>query len=259
MPSLLYTFDVALNKGTKGKADPWDWGSGGGIVAAALGATKLGIDDSICAFKGLVSKAFKKRTGVDIPILGKLIMAHHHGKYKTSGLEAVLKDTFGHGHLFGAPLNQGLIRNLKVGVIATSSNRQTFLLTNYNRPPPERKSGKTIDIGSNEDADEEDIDDADDCGDMMYDIARAPTGKETGERKSTLYPTGGTRNSGVSIIYDSHLVDIYAGLSEVGDREGSDRIPRQSIDADEWDGSSGDCEDGYSDIADSRRSCYCSG
>lgn len=156
-------------------------GSGGGIVAAALGATKLDIDQGISAFKGLANKAFKKRTGVDIPILGKLIVAQHHGKYKTSALETVLKDIFGHDHLFGSPVNQGRVQNLKVGVIATSSNRQTILLTNYNRPPPERKSGKTIDIGSNEEADEKDID-ADDYSDIMYDNARVSTSSERGFR-----------------------------------------------------------------------------
>lgn len=238
------------------KADHWDWESGGGIVAAALGATQLGIDQGISAFKGLANKAFKKRTGVDIPILGKLIMAHHHGKYKTSGLEAVLKDVFGHNHLFGAPVNQGLIRNLKVGVIATSSNRQTFLLANYNRPPLERKSGKTMDIGSNEEADEEDID-IDDYSDIVYDTARHSTGKETGEKK-TSYPTG-TRNSGASILHDPHLVDIYPDLPEADDWERSGEIPRSSTEADEWDGSSGDCEDSYSDIGDSRRYSSSSG
>lgn len=250
---MLFISDAVLNKS---KTDHWDWESGGGIVAAALGATKLGIDQGISAFKGLASKAFKKRTGVDIPILGKLIMAHHHGKYKTSGLETVLKDIFGHDHLFGAPVNQGLIRNLKVGVIATSSNRQTFLLTNYNRPPLERKSGKTIDIGSNEEVDEEDID-ADDYSDIMYDTARTPTRKETVERNGSLYPTG-ARNSGASILYDPYLVDVCTDLPGVNDQEEVEKIPRQSTEADECDGSSGDFEDSYSEITDSRRYCYSS-
>lgn len=254
MPSLLYASHEVLNNGTKSKTDHWDCGSGGGIVAAALGATKLNIDQGISAFKELASKAFKKRTGVDIPILGNLIVAQHHGKYKTSRLEAVLKDIFGHDHLFGAPVNQGCMRNLKVGVIATSSNRQTFLLTNYNRPPPERRSGKTIDIGSNDEADEKDID-ADDYSDIMYDTARVSISNERGERSSSLYPTG-DRISGTSISSDSPSVGIHTELPEVDNLKESVKTPRQSTIADEWDGSLGDCENNYSEMADSRRYCY---
>lgn len=249
---------MVLTKGTKSKTDHWEWGSGGGIVAAALGGKQLGIDEGVCAFKGLATKAFKKRTGVDIPILGKLIMAHHHGKYKTSGLEIVLKDIFGHDYLFGGPVNRGLIPNLKVGVVATSSSRQTFLLTNYNRPPLERKLHKTIDIGSNEEADEEDIDN-EDYSNVMDDIACAPTDKETGERSSNFYQTG-TRHSRPSIIYDSQGVNIYTDLPEIDNREGSEKISRQSTEVDhQSEGSSDNWEDSYNEFADSRKHCYSSG
>lgn len=255
MPFLLYKSHEVLNKSN---TDDWNWGSGGGIVAAALGATKLDIDQGISAFKGLASKAFKKRTGVDIPFLGKLIVAHHHGKYKTSGLEAVLKDIFGHDHLFGARVNEGRIQNLKVGVIATSSNRQTILLTNYNRPPPERKSAKTIDVRNSEEADERDID-ADDRSEIMYDNARVSTSKETGERTSFSSNRTGSRDAANGTPCDPHFVAMCTDLPEVYNPEESVKSPRQSTEAGEWDGSSGNFEDSHSEIVDSRRYSYSSG
>lgn len=91
-------------------------------------------------------------------------MAHHHGQYKTSGLESVLKDVFGHDLIFGADIggHNGIIPGLKVGVTATSSSRHAFLLTNYNRSPPEQKSPtSTPAAGEGEEQDDDiDIDDS---------------------------------------------------------------------------------------------------
>lgn len=93
-------------------------------------------------FEEFASKSFVPRPLVSWPILGKLVLAHHHGRYKTSSLQNVLKNAFGDESIFGAALDSNLcttVPGLKVALTATSSNRKPCLLTNYNRPPPERK------------------------------------------------------------------------------------------------------------------------
>lgn len=120
----------------------WQLRSGGGLVAAGIGLKRLSIEKSIQMFKEFASKSFVPRPLVSWPILGKLVLAHHHGRYKTSSLQDVLKSAFGDESIFGAALDSNLcttVPGLKVALTATSSNRKPCLLTNYNRPPPERK------------------------------------------------------------------------------------------------------------------------
>lgn len=255
--SFSHMLPLWLSMCTKPKADHRDWESGGGIVATSLGVMQLAIDDCINLFKDLAGKAFKKRTGVELPILGKLILAHHHGKYKTSGLESVLKNIFGYDELFGAPVGNGFRSNLKVGVIATSSGRNTCLLTNYNRPPPEQKPGKVTDTQSDEEADDEDID-ADSNRSIENNITNALAGGEKAENSSGISRPG-TSDSRTSITQGLPKAGIYTDLPEVDPRTSSEKMHRQPTEVDQWDESSDTCEDKHTESADSRKHSYFSG
>lgn len=175
---------------------------------------RFGIDDSIYSFKDLAAKAFRKHTAVELPLLGKFILAHHHGKYRTSGLENVLLDIFGHDHLFGAPAGEGLKSNLKVGVVATSSSRQTILLTNYNRPPLEQKSGRPMDIEKTEE--EQEYNNMEENS-PITDIPPAPVRRESGEIGGRP-PFAGAHDSRTTLVDTVVVENIYTDLPEVDHR-----------------------------------------
>lgn len=96
---------------------------------------QFNIDKAISVFKTLAHKAFIKRQGTDIPLIRHLVVAHHHGLYRTSPLEMTLKEVFREDPIFGAPLDtkKQIVKNLKVAVTMTS-HRNSFLVGNYNRP-----------------------------------------------------------------------------------------------------------------------------
>lgn len=104
------------------------------------------VDECIEKFRMLCEKAFTRRTGGSLPIVGALVDNYHHSKYQTSTLDQALMTAFSEElHLFGGqrPADMG-VSPLKVAVTATSlAGNKTYLLSNYNRPESGRSSGKT--------------------------------------------------------------------------------------------------------------------
>lgn len=211
---------------------------------------RFGIDDSIKSFKDLAAKAFRKHTAVELPLLGKFILAHHHGKYRTSGLENVLLDIFGQDHLFGAPGGEGLKPNLKVGVVATSSSRQTILLTNYNRPPLEQKSGRPMDIEKTEE--EQEYTNTEENGPITEDIAPAPVRRESGEMKPRLL-FAGAHDSRTSLVDTLVEENIYTDLPEVDHRTTNEKEAGQFSEVNQLDPHEDNYLTGHPETGNSRK------
>jgi len=103
-------------------------------VAAGLGIKKFQTQECIEKFQQVSKQAFTKRTGVG-SILGPLIEAQHHSRYKTTNLAEALQKVFGEKTLlFGGQSDPASKSTARVGVSSTTSSGRAFLLANYQRP-----------------------------------------------------------------------------------------------------------------------------
>jgi len=102
-----------------------------------LGIKKFSTKECIEMFQQVSKQAFTKRTLVDGllgPILGPVIEAQHHSRYKTTKLTKALQEVFGEKTiLFGGQSNPASKSTVRVGVSTTTSGGSAFLLANYQR------------------------------------------------------------------------------------------------------------------------------
>ncbi|KAF8538719.1 acyl transferase/acyl hydrolase/lysophospholipase [Trichophaea hybrida] len=106
--------------------------SAGGIVALGMGVGRMSADQASELINQYAKTAFTKRTGFGIPGVRHLVEAVHHGRFETTGLNDVLKQSFAEqGKIFGQVRSE---KELKVGVTLTSSSGSPYFVANYNRP-----------------------------------------------------------------------------------------------------------------------------
>ncbi|CUS11969.1 unnamed protein product [Tuber aestivum] len=109
--------------------------SGGGIVAAGLGIGKFSIAECIQKFRQVSKQAFVKRPGIG-SIIGPVIEAQHHSRYRSVNLDRALQNAFGEKSLlFGGQRDPTGEPTTRVGVSTTTSTGRAFLLANYQRSP----------------------------------------------------------------------------------------------------------------------------
>lgn len=110
--------------------------STGGILALGLGAKNWTVSTCIGQFKEMCHTAFSKQKMIGAPVLEKISMTYHGSMYKTKPFEALLKERFEEGPLFGGKTNSSEMVT-KVAVTSTTViAQQAVILTNYNRPDP---------------------------------------------------------------------------------------------------------------------------
>jgi hypothetical protein len=97
----------------------------------------------------LCDKAFTRRTGGGLPLLGRVISSYHHSRYETTAIEEALKLAFSEDELlFGGKKYQSLEDQevnfgCKVAVTTTSANtNSTVVLSNYNRMTSENSTSQ---------------------------------------------------------------------------------------------------------------------
>jgi hypothetical protein len=111
-------------------------GSGsGGLIA--LGLTTRGWSVKKCMFhvERIFSQAFNKRTGRNLPGIGKLLESASKEKYDTAALEYSLKEAFGEDELLFGALNSrdSPASTSDVAVVANTATGTPVLLASYNR------------------------------------------------------------------------------------------------------------------------------
>jgi hypothetical protein len=103
----------------------------------ALGLTTSGWPAEKCSYfiDRICSQAFSRRTGRDIPGIGRLLEAYSKTKFSTEALEAALKGSFQEDQLlFGGSRGHDEHTSVaKVAVTATTSNGNVAVFGNYNR------------------------------------------------------------------------------------------------------------------------------
>ena len=100
--------------------------STGGIIALGLGVENWTVDTCIQKFTKLVDKAFIPRIAPGIRFGGS--------KYRTGGIEQVLKESFKDEYLFGGRKEHSSSYYRRVAVTATNSTGDSAVIfTNYNR------------------------------------------------------------------------------------------------------------------------------
>jgi hypothetical protein len=90
-------------------------------------------------FQDFAKKAFTKRRGSDFPGIKYLVEVVNEGRFETTGLNAVLKESFGQARIFGEARNLSGRKELKVGVTMTSSTGHPYFAANFNRPMLEKR------------------------------------------------------------------------------------------------------------------------
>jgi patatin-like phospholipase/acyl hydrolase len=109
--------------------------STGGLVALGLVSRNWSVSTCINNFTELCKKAFTRRFGGNIPIIGWLVDNINHSKYETTPLHEALQEAFSEDqYLFGGQrLDQNWSSPVKVAVTTTSSSSSPVVLANYNR------------------------------------------------------------------------------------------------------------------------------
>jgi hypothetical protein len=93
----------------------------------------MSVAEATNMFKSFARKAFSLRWGAGVPLFGRVIQLKYHSQYESKGLEASLKESFGHRLLFGGKRDLQSSSRCKVAVTTTDTNREARLLSNYNR------------------------------------------------------------------------------------------------------------------------------
>jgi hypothetical protein len=115
-------------------------------VALGLAVMGWSVDYSIARFEELCTKAFTKRLGSNIPLLGSIIEGIHHSRYQTAPLQLALQNAFSKDNLlFGGHRGaKSSIPAVKVAVTSFSlADKKTYILSNYNRPGKIQNPSKT--------------------------------------------------------------------------------------------------------------------
>ena len=97
----------------------------------------MSIEDCIDSFQSLCQKAFTRRTGSNLPLLGWLVDNYNHSKYETKPIEDALQETFDKKQLLfgGEQLTIPPGCPVKVAVTSTSAGGgRPVVFSNYNRP-----------------------------------------------------------------------------------------------------------------------------
>ncbi|KAL8726779.1 MAG: hypothetical protein Q9181_005928 [Wetmoreana brouardii] len=116
----------------------------GGIIALGLVAKGWSVETCTNQFERLCGKAFTRRVGAGLPLVGSLVSYYNHSEYETRPLEEALVEAYGEDDFLfgGSRLSQaGNGNNVKVAVVATSAtnNNLPVVLTNYNRSCSEKR------------------------------------------------------------------------------------------------------------------------
>ncbi|KAI9659446.1 MAG: hypothetical protein M1821_001704 [Bathelium mastoideum] len=117
--------------------------SAGGLIALGLGVQHLSIQDCIDSFLSLCHKAFTRRPGSDVPLVGWFVENYNHSRYETKPLQDALQETFSSEQLLfgGPPPKDSHSPSIKVAVTSTSAaSGIPVVFSNYNRPFPEKPS-----------------------------------------------------------------------------------------------------------------------
>ncbi|KAI1771432.1 hypothetical protein F4818DRAFT_454557 [Hypoxylon cercidicola] len=110
--------------------------STGGLVALGLASMNWTVEECIFHFENLCDKAFTRRAGSALPIVGPLVDNYYHSKYQTLTLEKAFTSAFtDYLYLFGGERpDQRNGSSVKVAVTATSSDgTKAYVISNYNR------------------------------------------------------------------------------------------------------------------------------
>jgi hypothetical protein len=112
--------------------------STGGIIALGLGVKNWSVDECIHKFVNLCKKAFQPQKGVKL--WGRLAILAHKGKFRTKPFEEALREEFGEDlPLFGGQPRRDQFK-IKVAVTSTTNvESEPVVLTNYNRPEPNKR------------------------------------------------------------------------------------------------------------------------
>lgn len=84
-------------------------------------------------FKAFAKRAFSRRRGATLPLIGRIIQLKYQSQYHTQGLETSLRESLGTEFLFGGPRTTQSASRCKVAVTTTDTSREARLLANYNR------------------------------------------------------------------------------------------------------------------------------
>lgn len=110
--------------------------STGGLIALGLASRNWSVDECINHFEQLCDKAFTRRSGGNIPLIGWLVDNYNHSKFETAPLQEALISAFSDDqYLFGGrrPDQSSGCSPVKVAVTATSASGSAVVLANYNR------------------------------------------------------------------------------------------------------------------------------
>jgi hypothetical protein len=118
--------------------------STGGLVALGLASCNWSVETCINKFKELCDKAFTRRFGSNVPLIGWLVDNINHSKYETTPLQEALQTAFTEDqYLFGGQrLDQHWTSPIKVAVTTTSSSSSPVVLANYNRRCEEKRKSR---------------------------------------------------------------------------------------------------------------------
>ena len=118
--------------------------STGGLVALGLASRNWSVETCINKFKELCDKAFTRRFGSSMPLIGWFVDNINHSSYETTPLQEALQTAFTEDeYLFGGQrLDQHWTSPIKVAVTTTSSSSSPVVLANYNRRCEEKRKSR---------------------------------------------------------------------------------------------------------------------
>ncbi|KAH7122438.1 hypothetical protein B0J11DRAFT_437907 [Dendryphion nanum] len=109
--------------------------STGGLIALGMVVRNWPVENCISNFKELCGKAFTRRVGGNIPLIGWFVNSYNHSMYETTPLHEALQTAFPENqYLFGGErYNQSETSSVKVAVTTTIASKSPMVLANYNR------------------------------------------------------------------------------------------------------------------------------
>jgi hypothetical protein len=115
-------------------------------VALGLVARNWPVETCIERFKELCGNAFTRRSGGNIPFIGRLVESYNHSKYETAPLYKSLRTAFSDKqYLFGGQrYDQYWTSPVRVAVTTTIGSSSAALIANYNRHCEEKGKQFTL-------------------------------------------------------------------------------------------------------------------
>ena len=95
----------------------------------------MSVERTTVMFEDFAKRAFSRRKGAGMPLIGRIVQIKYQSQYHSQGLEACLKESFGTELLFGGKRTTRSSSHCKVAVTTTDTNKEARLLANYNRSP----------------------------------------------------------------------------------------------------------------------------